>query len=82
MHADQEELHPWLLPELEFIGSPDTVVEKLAAEQEKSGGYGNLLVYAYDFRSEPEAFRRHLELLGTEVAPALTERVGGRVSAG
>ena len=57
------------------IGSPETVVEKLAGEHEKCGGYGNLLLYSFDFHDQPEAFRRHLELMGTRVLPALSERV-------
>jgi alkanesulfonate monooxygenase SsuD/methylene tetrahydromethanopterin reductase-like flavin-dependent oxidoreductase (luciferase family) len=59
-----------------IVGSVDTVVERLAAEYENCGGFGTLLVYNYDFHAEPTAFQRHLELLGTEVAPRLTERVG------
>jgi alkanesulfonate monooxygenase SsuD/methylene tetrahydromethanopterin reductase-like flavin-dependent oxidoreductase (luciferase family) len=61
--------HSWV------IGSPETVVEKLTAEHERCGGYGNLLVYNFDFHDEPEGFRRHLELLATEVVPALSERI-------
>ncbi|MGW0949215.1 LLM class flavin-dependent oxidoreductase [Streptomyces sp. NPDC002623] len=59
-----------------IVGSPETVVDKLAAEYERCGGYGTLLVQNYDCHADPEGFRRHLELLGTEVAPALTARVG------
>ncbi|MFJ8531743.1 LLM class flavin-dependent oxidoreductase [Streptomyces sp. NPDC093591] len=61
--------HSWI------VGSPSTVADKLVAEQESSGGYGSLLLYNFDFHDEPEAYRRHLELLGTEVVPAVTERV-------
>jgi alkanesulfonate monooxygenase SsuD/methylene tetrahydromethanopterin reductase-like flavin-dependent oxidoreductase (luciferase family) len=67
--------HAWI------VGSVDTVVERLAGEYEGAGGFGTLLVYNYDFHAEPEGFRRHLELLGTEVAPRLTERVGALVTA-
>lgn len=66
--------HRWI------VGSPDTVVDRLAAEYERCGGYGTLLVYNWDFHAQPDAYRRHLELLGTEVAPRLTERVGRRSS--
>ncbi|MET9080889.1 LLM class flavin-dependent oxidoreductase [Streptomyces sp. NPDC004237] len=55
------------------VGSPDTVIEKLRQDQEASGGYGTLLTYNHDFHAQPEAYRRHLELLGTVVAPALKE---------
>jgi alkanesulfonate monooxygenase SsuD/methylene tetrahydromethanopterin reductase-like flavin-dependent oxidoreductase (luciferase family) len=61
--------HRWI------VGSVDTVVERLVEEQERAGGYGQLLIYNYDFHAQPEGFRRHLELLGTEVAPRVKERV-------
>lgn len=54
-----------------IVGSPETVIEKLREEQEAAGGYGTLLTYNHDFSGDPEPYRRHLELLGTEVAPAL-----------
>ncbi|MYR07943.1 LLM class flavin-dependent oxidoreductase [Gordonia sp. SID5947] len=76
--VDQE----YLARNVWIVGTPDTVVEKLRAEQESAGGYGTLLVYNYDFHSEPELYRRHLELLGTEVAPALKDSVDGLVNAG
>jgi alkanesulfonate monooxygenase SsuD/methylene tetrahydromethanopterin reductase-like flavin-dependent oxidoreductase (luciferase family) len=62
--------HRWI------VGSVETVVEKLTAEYERCGGFGTLLAYNFDFHAEPTGFQRHLELLGTEVAPRLTERVG------
>jgi alkanesulfonate monooxygenase SsuD/methylene tetrahydromethanopterin reductase-like flavin-dependent oxidoreductase (luciferase family) len=60
-----------------IVGSADTVIERLRAEQEDSGGYGTLLVYVYPCQEEPDLYRRHLELLGREVAPALRETVAG-----
>ncbi|MDH2416155.1 LLM class flavin-dependent oxidoreductase [Nocardioides sp. CER19] len=59
--------HGWI------VGSPDTVIAQLKEEQEESGGFGTLLTYNYDFHADPEPFRRHLELLGTVVMPALKE---------
>jgi alkanesulfonate monooxygenase SsuD/methylene tetrahydromethanopterin reductase-like flavin-dependent oxidoreductase (luciferase family) len=67
--------HRWI------VGSPDTVADRLAAEQERCGGYGTLLIYNWDFHAEPTAYRRHLELLGTEVAPRLAERAGASAPA-
>jgi len=72
-----EEINTELLARRRWIvGSPDTVVDKLVGEYERCGGFGTLLAYNFDFHAEQEGFRRHLELLGTVVAPALTERVG------
>jgi alkanesulfonate monooxygenase SsuD/methylene tetrahydromethanopterin reductase-like flavin-dependent oxidoreductase (luciferase family) len=64
-----------------IVGSPETVVERLAQEYTACGGYGTLLTYNFDCHAEPEGFRRHLELLGTEVAPRLTERIGALANA-
>jgi alkanesulfonate monooxygenase SsuD/methylene tetrahydromethanopterin reductase-like flavin-dependent oxidoreductase (luciferase family) len=60
--------HVWV------VGSPETVITRIQEEQEQSGGFGVLLVYSYDFHEQPEPFRRHLELLGREVLPALREK--------
>jgi alkanesulfonate monooxygenase SsuD/methylene tetrahydromethanopterin reductase-like flavin-dependent oxidoreductase (luciferase family) len=57
------------------VGSVDTVVECIRGELEQCGGFGTLLVASYDCSDEPELFRRHLELLGREVAPAVRELV-------
>jgi alkanesulfonate monooxygenase SsuD/methylene tetrahydromethanopterin reductase-like flavin-dependent oxidoreductase (luciferase family) len=65
-----------------IVGSPETVIEKLEAEQRACGGFGTLLVYNYDFHDEPDLYRRHLELLATEVAPALKETVTELATAG
>lgn len=67
--------HRWI------TGSVDTVVDRLVAEYERCGGFGTLLLYNYDCHAEPAGFRRHLELMATEVAPRLTERVGALVTA-
>lgn len=55
--------HSWL------IGSPDTVVERLTEHYKAAGGFGVLLIMGFDYLDQPEAFRRSLELLATEVAP-------------
>lgn len=61
--------HKWL------IGSPDTVVEKLSRDLETSGGFGNLIAFTFDYLDSPEQYRRHLELLGTEVLPRIRDIV-------
>jgi alkanesulfonate monooxygenase SsuD/methylene tetrahydromethanopterin reductase-like flavin-dependent oxidoreductase (luciferase family) len=57
--------HSWL------IGSPDTVARKIAELHEQVGGFGVLLALGFDYLDQPEAWRRSLELLATEVAPKL-----------
>lgn len=54
-----------------LIGSPDTVVEKLQRDIDVSGGFGTLIAFTFDYLDQPEAYRRNLELLGTEVLPRI-----------
>jgi alkanesulfonate monooxygenase SsuD/methylene tetrahydromethanopterin reductase-like flavin-dependent oxidoreductase (luciferase family) len=56
-----------------IVGSPETARDRLRETQRASGGFGTLLVHVPDFHDDSEPFRRHLELLGREVIPALQE---------
>jgi len=60
-----------------LVGSPDTVVAKLERDLEISGGFGNLIAFTFDYLDRPEQYRRHLELLGTEVLPRIRAVVHG-----
>lgn len=51
------------------VGSPDTVVRKLQAFVDESGGFGTLLPYTFDYTDNPGAWRHSMELLAREVAP-------------
>lgn len=55
--------HNWI------IGSPDTVAEKIAAIYDDVGGFGQLLVFGFDYVDNPQAWRHSLELLSKEVLP-------------
>lgn len=55
--------HNWL------IGSPSTVAEKLEAVYDDVGGFGQLLVFGFDYQDKPEAWHESLALLQNEVAP-------------
>jgi alkanesulfonate monooxygenase SsuD/methylene tetrahydromethanopterin reductase-like flavin-dependent oxidoreductase (luciferase family) len=61
--------HKWL------VGSPDTVVHKLTRDLDVSGGFGNLIAFTFDYLDQPDRYRRHLELLGTEVLPRVRDIV-------
>jgi alkanesulfonate monooxygenase SsuD/methylene tetrahydromethanopterin reductase-like flavin-dependent oxidoreductase (luciferase family) len=52
-----------------FVGSPATVVEKLAGLHEATGGFGTLLVMIYDFSTEQAWWEESLQLLVEEVMP-------------
>jgi alkanesulfonate monooxygenase SsuD/methylene tetrahydromethanopterin reductase-like flavin-dependent oxidoreductase (luciferase family) len=55
--------HNWI------VGSPDTVVEKIAAMHHRMGGFGNILLLGIDYADTPDAWRHSLELLSKEVMP-------------
>jgi alkanesulfonate monooxygenase SsuD/methylene tetrahydromethanopterin reductase-like flavin-dependent oxidoreductase (luciferase family) len=55
--------HNWI------IGSPKTVVEKLEKVYHDCGGFGQILVFGFDYMDNPEAWRTSLGLLQSEVLP-------------
>ncbi|HKK29453.1 MAG TPA: LLM class flavin-dependent oxidoreductase [Alphaproteobacteria bacterium] len=55
--------HNWL------VGSPSTVAEKIEKVYEDVGGFGQLLVFGFDYADKPEAWRGSFELIQKEVAP-------------
>lgn len=59
--------HNWL------IGSPSTVAEKLAAVYDDVGGFGQLLVFGFDYVEKPEAWHESLGLLANEVLPKVAD---------
>ncbi|WP_033287602.1 LLM class flavin-dependent oxidoreductase [Amycolatopsis jejuensis] len=63
----------WLVDHFFLVGSPDTVVAKMEAFNEQLGGVGTVVSFVFDWSADPEAFRRNLELLGTEVAPRVAK---------
>jgi alkanesulfonate monooxygenase SsuD/methylene tetrahydromethanopterin reductase-like flavin-dependent oxidoreductase (luciferase family) len=52
-----------------LVGSPETVAGRLINEFEQAGGFGTLIAFDFDYRSNSDAYRRSLELLITEVGP-------------
>jgi alkanesulfonate monooxygenase SsuD/methylene tetrahydromethanopterin reductase-like flavin-dependent oxidoreductase (luciferase family) len=54
-----------------IVGSPATVTEKIEKIYHEVGGFGVLLVFGFDYKHKPEAWRHSLELLQNEVMPRL-----------
>ncbi len=54
-----------------IIGSPDTVARKLDELSETVGGFGTLLVTAYDYADYPEPWKKSMRLLKEEVLPRM-----------
>lgn len=63
--------HNWI------IGSPDTVAEKIAKIYDDVGGFGQLLVFGFDYVDNPKAWQRSLELLSKEVLPKVAHLTPG-----
>jgi len=55
--------HNWI------VGSPKTVAEKIEKIYDEVGGFGQLLVFGFDYVENPQAWRHSLELLSKEVLP-------------
>lgn len=55
--------HVWI------VGSPQTVIEKLGALFDATGGWGTILVQSQDYSDTPEPWNESLRLLANEVAP-------------
>jgi len=55
--------HNWI------VGSPRTVIEKIEKIYHEVGGFGQLLVFGFDYVENPKAWRHSLELLSKEVMP-------------
>ena len=63
--------HNWI------VGSPKTVVEKIEKIYDEVGGFGQLLVFGFDYADNPQAWRRSLELLSKEVLPKVQHLTPG-----
>jgi alkanesulfonate monooxygenase SsuD/methylene tetrahydromethanopterin reductase-like flavin-dependent oxidoreductase (luciferase family) len=59
--------HNWI------VGSPATVADKIATIYDDVGGFGELLVFGFDYAESPEAWRHSLELLAKEVLPKIRQ---------
>jgi alkanesulfonate monooxygenase SsuD/methylene tetrahydromethanopterin reductase-like flavin-dependent oxidoreductase (luciferase family) len=59
----------YLVDNLWFVGSPQTVADRILELQEQTGGFGHLLIVSYDASNERESWDRSLRLLMDEVLP-------------
>ncbi len=67
---DAEVTVEYVLQHLCIIGDPESCRRQLQAVWEQTGGFGTLVMIAHDW-DDPARWRRSLELLATEVVPAL-----------
>jgi alkanesulfonate monooxygenase SsuD/methylene tetrahydromethanopterin reductase-like flavin-dependent oxidoreductase (luciferase family) len=59
----------YLAENLWFVGSPQTVADRILDLQRQTGGFGYLLHVTYDHSDERESWDRSLRLLMDEVLP-------------
>lgn len=57
-----------------FVGSVETVAEKIVQLNKLSGGFGTLLISGFDCHEDPEPWRESLRLLAEEVLPLVNEQ--------
>ena len=60
--------HGWL------VGSPATVTRKLGEMNEAVGGFGTLLLFAFDYANDPAPWFKSMRLLVEEVLPHFQDR--------
>lgn len=63
----------YLVDNLWFVGSPQTVADRIIKFQEQTGGFGHLTIVSYDSADERESWDRSLRLLIDEVQPLCQE---------
>ncbi len=56
-------------------GPPQTVADRIIDLQDRTGGFGHLLIVSYDATNELEPWERSLRLLMDEVRPLLQKRM-------
>jgi alkanesulfonate monooxygenase SsuD/methylene tetrahydromethanopterin reductase-like flavin-dependent oxidoreductase (luciferase family) len=61
--------HNWL------VGSPETVAKKLEKVYHDVGGFGQLLVFGFDYADHPEAWHTSLRLIQERVKPLVQHLV-------
>jgi len=59
-----------------FVGSPETVAEKIEKVYADVGGFGHLLLFNFDYADQPDAWHRSMELLANEVMPSVAHLTG------
>ena len=70
---DEDVTPEYMLDNYWIVGDPDHCVEKIREMYDVSGGFGTLLVQTDDWGNGNAQFYRSMELLATEVLPAIED---------
>ncbi len=54
-----------------FVGSPETVADRILELQAQTGGFGHLTIVSYDATDERAEWDRSLQLLMNDVLPRI-----------
>jgi alkanesulfonate monooxygenase SsuD/methylene tetrahydromethanopterin reductase-like flavin-dependent oxidoreductase (luciferase family) len=71
--SDAEVTAEYFLRHCAMVGSVDTVVDKLAAAVDATGGFGTLIHIGHDHAADPGPMRASMELLAREVMPRVSK---------
>jgi len=63
----------WMIDNFFLVGSPETVIEKTRALYDEVGGFSTIVGATHGRGSDPEMYRKNLELVGTQVVPKLAD---------
>jgi alkanesulfonate monooxygenase SsuD/methylene tetrahydromethanopterin reductase-like flavin-dependent oxidoreductase (luciferase family) len=72
--TDEDVNLEYLADNLWFVGSPKTVADRILELQDRTGGFGRLLIVSYDATNELQSWERSLRLLMDEVLPLVVRR--------
>jgi alkanesulfonate monooxygenase SsuD/methylene tetrahydromethanopterin reductase-like flavin-dependent oxidoreductase (luciferase family) len=61
----------YLADNLWFVGSPETVADRILELQAQTGGFGHLTIVSYDATDKRESWDRSLQLLMNDVLPRI-----------
>lgn len=59
----------YMIDHLFLVGSPETVARRLLEVDDALGGFGTVVLNAYDWGDDPGPYRRSMELFAREVIP-------------
>lgn len=59
-----------------FVGTPDSVAEKIEKVYADVGGFGHILLFCFDYQEDSDAWHRSMELLAKEVMPRVAHLTG------
>ncbi|OLO39003.1 alkane 1-monooxygenase [Alkalihalophilus pseudofirmus] len=62
-----------------FVGSPETVAQKIVNLYNATGGFGTFMAHCHDFSDKPEPWKKSLRLLKEEVLPRVEKAIGSSV---